>query len=567
MPNIFRDSSLYVRSSDNQAVGELEEADRIEAGLVDGGVELGNILLPHRSAESTAVHPATLANHPPIDGCTDSTDEPHPTRALSQSPGSRRSASMNRRSESHQASNHASVADSTGSQDSGQGQTDNTLNGRMDSLIEYRRRKPSIDSPTGATQLTNLMSRERFSLDDMPLTPRTPGMSASEGFMELPRQDQRNFALLVLLYFVQGVPMGLAMGSIPVLLKAHLSYSQIGTFSLASYPYSLKLLWSPVVDAVWSRSLGRRKSWIVPVQMVSGFGLLYLGANARTMLASAGAVGGAGIVAFTIWWFTLVAMCATQDIAVDGWALTLLSPQNLAYASTAQTVGLTAGQFLSYTVFLALNSADFANRWFRPIESPGTEGLLSLGSYLTMAGWLYIIVTIALAFMKREEKTRENDSLTEVYIIMGRILRLRHIQTFLLVHLFAKIGFQANEAATNLKLLDKGFGQENISLTALIDFPIEIALGYWVGSWSAKKPPMQLWCWSFMARLAAALLAQLVVSLFPSGGVTMWYLCLVIISHVLSTVTGTIMFVAIAAFHAKIADPTVGGTYMTLLAT
>lgn len=43
-----------------------------------------------------------------------------------------------------------------------------------------------------------------------------------------------------------------------------------------------------------------------------------------------------------------------------GWALTLLSQQNISYASTAQTIGLNCGYFLSFTVFLALNSADFA---------------------------------------------------------------------------------------------------------------------------------------------------------------------------------------------------------------
>lgn len=47
------------------------------------------------------------------------------------------------------------------------------------------------------------------------------------------------------------------------------------------------------------------------------------------------------------------------DIAVDGWALTLLSHQNLSYASTCQTIGLNTGYFASFTVFLALNSEAF----------------------------------------------------------------------------------------------------------------------------------------------------------------------------------------------------------------
>jgi len=56
----------------------------------------------------------------------------------------------------------------------------------------------------------------------------------------------------------------------PFMLQSRLSFSQIGIFSLATYPYSFKLLWSPIVDSWYSTRLGRRKSWIVPVQ-VSAF--------------------------------------------------------------------------------------------------------------------------------------------------------------------------------------------------------------------------------------------------------------------------------------------------------
>ena len=54
----------------------------------------------------------------------------------------------------------------------------------------------------------------------------------------------------------------------------------------------------------------------------------------------------------TLIFVTLIFFAATQDIAVDGWALTLLSQENLSYASTAQTIGLNSGYFLSFTVSL-----------------------------------------------------------------------------------------------------------------------------------------------------------------------------------------------------------------------
>lgn len=141
------------------------------------------------------------------------------------------------------------------------------------------------------------------------------------------------------------------------------------------------------------------------------------------------------------------------------------------------------------------------------------------------------------------------------------------MQTFIIIHLISKIGFQANDGVTNLKLIDKGFSREDMALTVLIDFPFEIGLGYYAGKWCADFPPMTLWRWAFVGRLVAAVLAHITVLIFPSNGVGIGYLMVVIASHIFSTFTSTVMFVAVSAFHAKIADPEIGGTYMTLLAT
>ena len=46
--------------------------------------------------------------------------------------------------------------------------------------------------------------------------------------------------------------------------------------------------------------------------------------------------------------FFLNFLAATQDIAVDGWALTMLKRENVGYASTCNSVGQTAGYFMGY---------------------------------------------------------------------------------------------------------------------------------------------------------------------------------------------------------------------------
>jgi MFS transporter, PAT family, solute carrier family 33 (acetyl-CoA transportor), member 1 len=199
-------------------------------------------------------------------------------------------------------------------------------------MLEHRRKggrtTPSSENAREAVR-EHLMSRSSFSLNDPVPEPlgfvdsdgSSPRSSAARGFTELPKKDQRNFLLLVLLYFLQGLPMGLALGSVPLLLKQHVSYTQMGVFSLAGYPYSLKLLWSPIVDAMWSPKFGRRKSWIVPIQALSGIGMLWLAGMVEDLINHAGDNGGANVWGFTMWWFSLVFMCATQDIAVDGTSL------------------------------------------------------------------------------------------------------------------------------------------------------------------------------------------------------------------------------------------------------
>ena len=59
-----------------------------------------------------------------------------------------------------------------------------------------------------------------------------------------------------------------------------------------------------------------------------------------------------GVTAF---FFVLYLLLATQDIAVDGWALTMLKKENRGKGPVCNSIGQNIGTLLSYTGFLALN--------------------------------------------------------------------------------------------------------------------------------------------------------------------------------------------------------------------
>ena len=90
------------------------------------------------------------------------------------------------------------------------------------------------------------------------------------------QDDRKSIALLLLLYVLQGIPLGLT-GSIPLILQTrHVAYKDQAVFSFAFWPFSVKLLWAPIVDSVFSKSVGRRKSWLIPTQYLIGFFIIML---------------------------------------------------------------------------------------------------------------------------------------------------------------------------------------------------------------------------------------------------------------------------------------------------
>lgn len=130
--------------------------------------------------------------------------------------------------------------------------------------------------------------------------------------------DWSSILILLFLYTLQGLPLGL-ITSIPLIIQEKsASYNQQAKFSLAGWPFSLKLLWAPLVDALYLKKIGRRKSWLIPVQYLIGVTLFVLSYQVDQLIDTL------QIGMLTAYFFFLNFLTATQDMAVDGWALTML---------------------------------------------------------------------------------------------------------------------------------------------------------------------------------------------------------------------------------------------------
>lgn len=251
-------------------------------------------------------------------------------------------------------------------------------------------------------------------------------------------RDRNSILLLLFLYILQGIPLGLA-GSVPMVLQSRkVGYRQQAMFSLVTWPFSLKLLWAPIVDSIYSRRFGRRKSWLVPVQYAIGITMILLSYSVGSLLGEDGEVP--NVVILTTLFFFLHFLAATQDIAVDGWALTMLSRGNVGYASTCNSVGQTTGFFLGYTIFLALESKEFCNKYLR--WEPQDSGMIDLPTFLFLWGVVFMCVTTGVWWFKREkreEHAEEKRPLLSGYMKLLSVLKLPSVQAYAIAILTSKV--------------------------------------------------------------------------------------------------------------------------------
>ncbi|CAF0992314.1 unnamed protein product [Brachionus calyciflorus] len=366
--------------------------------------------------------------------------------------------------------------------------------------------------------------------------------------------------------------------SIPFILSAHkVSYSDQGTFSFVSWPFSLKLLWAPLVDWVFIQRIGRRKSWLIPVQLLMGLFMLLTANYAQKLVYNLETKN--DIIYLTLIFVVFITLAATQDIALDGWAISMLSKENVTWQSVCNGVGQTAGVFLSNLTFILFESADFCNKYIRPLFNlplNEQEGIISLKLFMYIIGILFISSSIFIIFKKEKDyldvSTYESKlGLVDSYKIMWKLLSKKSIQKFIIIFLTYRIGL-ACENVANLKLINEhGVSREIIRLITIPTAPFTIILPFFIGKMAQRKPLIKI-----MRILPIKIVFGLIVALLVYFTPKLknenheydykFYLIYLSLSFSLQLIE-TSLFTCQMAYCASIADALIGGTYMTFLAS
>lgn len=154
---------------------------------------------------------------------------------------------------------------------------------------------------------------------------------------------------ILVLGFASGLPLALTGSTLTLrLAEAGVEIAAIGFFAWVGLAYGWKFLWSPLVDQMrlplLTRRLGRRRGWLLLVQLALAIAIAALGAispEAGLFWVAALAV----LVAF---------LSATQDIVIDAFRVELVSVERQGAAAAMAVIGYRLAMFASGAGALAI---------------------------------------------------------------------------------------------------------------------------------------------------------------------------------------------------------------------
>lgn len=191
-------------------------------------------------------------------------------------------------------------------------------------------------------------------------------------------------------------------------------------------------------------------------------------------------------------------------------------------------------------------------------------------------GICFLCATTLIAIFKHEPppdkittEEESNFSLIKSYRVLFDILKLRGVKLLVLVLLTSKFAYALCDNVMKLKLLEAGIPKDDLLILIMLSMmPTEIFLPLIVTKYTTGPRPTDTYIKFIPFRLIFSVCAVLIVwyipSMMTSGEAPFILLFMLFTYNILYDTCVNSMYLGMTAFFAKVSDPRVGGTYMTL---
>jgi len=410
-----------------------------------------------------------------------------------------------------------------------------------------------IPEQSSSDNLSNISNNSLTTNDLEPLSP-----TKKKGFS---REDMVGFCILVALYSIQGVPQGFFGRTIHILfIEKGAHNSDLGALALALMPYSFKFLLAPFMDTYYSKTLGKRKTYIIPMQYLFSVICFFLAFNITEEVKEL------NVTPVLLLGFVSNTIMAIQDIAVDGWAITILSQENVAYGALAQSIGLMLGGILAFNVFIPLSSVSFCNQYF--FSTPQDTPVMALEGFWIWTGIITLIITVYVHFFQKEKtsSTEEITSVIEVIKTLKAFVKNVNLRQLVLVTITSSLTTAPIYALADTKLLQNGFPKEVLTNITTGLIPVQIFGSIFVSKLGKRKMEMKVKTWAYAIAFFNYVFLFWVVLNFDMETNYTSTVVYIILCYIVTMLTFCCHFVSNTSYANRICDETISGTFLTTLA-
>jgi len=275
----------------------------------------------------------------------------------------------------------------------------------------------------------------------------------------------RKMLVMFILGYSSGIPIMLTASSLLLWFKdSGIDIKSIALLSLVGTPYVFKYMWSPVVDRYSLKAIGRRKSWILAMQiLISLFTLTF------TFLSPEKSPFLIAFIAF------IISFCsATQDIAINAYQVELLEEKERAIGNSVSVLGYRVAMLVTGGGLLVLvqHSGGWNNAfiWIIP----------------------FIVLGMVGTFLAKEENNQEAPKtiqdavifpITEFFSRTG----LKKVLIILIILILYKFGDQLSFSLNSVFFRDLGFSLDKIAIAYKTNALVASLSGLIIGSIIAAK--------------------------------------------------------------------------------
>jgi MFS transporter, PAT family, solute carrier family 33 (acetyl-CoA transportor), member 1 len=254
------------------------------------------------------------------------------------------------------------------------------------------------------------------------------------------------------------------------------SFADQSTLSLALYPYSVKFLFSPLLDRFFISKMGRSKTYIIIGGTVLGSVFCFLGPTIQTL------VDETKVVPLTVTFFIVNFMVTIVQIAGEAWILSMFNKEDKSKASTFLSLGQSLGGILGYNVFTPLNDVTWINNNLYPNNHRSTPLVTHSMFCITVALYIFAQIVVNLLFIAEERiMDRKTKDICKILSIVPRHVTNPHMLAFVGYMFATRFIYYMVDSAYDLELVRNGYldiGRSTLSNVDTITFPFVFMMSY-----------------------------------------------------------------------------------------